>query len=75
MANIVIRLERDKAERNEWRRNVTRISVEKNRFCGYTGPASYLWYNKDTGRLSELDLDEVATFEKGGSLNDSEVPF
>jgi twinkle protein len=71
LANIVLRLERDKTELNEWRRNITRITVEKNRFCGYTGPASYLWYNPDTGRLSELDDDEIATFEAGGSINDA----
>ena len=71
LANIVLRLERDKTELNEWRRNITRITVEKNRFCGYTGPASYLWYNPETGRLSELDEDEISTFETGGSVNDS----
>ena len=49
LANIVMRLERNKNELDEWRRNVTRITVEKNRFCGYTGPASYLWYNPETG--------------------------
>ncbi|MBZ4252075.1 hypothetical protein LAJ57_14335, partial [Streptococcus pneumoniae] len=50
LSNIVVRLERDKTEANEWRRNVTKVSVEKNRFCGYTGPACYLWYNKETAR-------------------------
>lgn len=75
LANIVIRLERDKTALNEWRRNVTKVSVEKNRFCGYTGPACYLWYNKDTGRLTELDGDEIGTYENGGFLNDDEQPY
>ena len=75
LANIVINLERDKTDANEWRRNITKVTVEKNRFCGYTGPASYLWYNPDTGRLSELDEDEVATFESGGQLNDDTRAF
>jgi twinkle protein len=75
LANIVIRLERNKTEPNEWRRNVTKVTVEKNRFTGYTGPASYLWYNKDTARLIELEDDEVATFEAGDALNDAEQPF
>ena len=75
LANIVIRLERDKTALNEWRRNVTKVSVEKNRFCGYTGPACYLWYNKDTGRLTELDVDEIMTYENGGFLNDDEQPY
>lgn len=68
LANIVIRLQRDKTDDNEWRRNVTKVTIEKNRFCGYTGPASYLWYNKDSARLSELEEDEKQLFEGGGSL-------
>ena len=75
LANIVIRLERDKTDDNEWRRNVTKLTVEKNRFCGYTGPAAYLWYNKETGRLMELDHDMAQLYEHGGSLRDDEVPF
>ncbi len=75
LSNIVIRLERDKIATNEWRRNITRVSIEKNRFCGYTGPASYLFYNPDTGRLSELDDEEVTIYESGGSVTDTQVPF
>ncbi len=73
LSNIVIRLERNKTDANEWRRNVTKVSVEKNRFCGYTGPACYLWYNKDTARLTELEPDEIATYEAGDSLRDDQV--
>lgn len=75
LANIVIRLERDKTEADEWRRNVTKVSVEKNRFCGYTGPACYLWYNKDTARLIELTQEEAQVYEQGGRLNDDELPW
>ena len=75
LANIVLRLQRDKTDPDEWRRNVTRITVEKNRFCGYTGPSSYLWYNKDTARLSELEDSEKATFDTGGVLTDDEQPW
>lgn len=75
LANIVFRLERDKTEVNEWRRNVTKVTVEKNRFVGYTGPASYLWYNKDTGRLTELDREEAETFEAGGIIADDRQGF
>lgn len=73
LANIVLRLERNKTDPNEWRRNVTKITVEKNRFTGYTGPASYLWYNKDTSRLTELEDEDVGRFENGDALNESEV--
>lgn len=73
LANIVFRLERDKTDEDEWRRNVTKITVEKNRFCGYTGPACYLWYNKDTARLSELDDEEVGLFVNGGKKGQEDV--
>lgn len=75
LANIVLRLERNKVDPSEWRRNITKITVEKNRFCGYTGPACYLWYNKDTARLTELEDDEVTRFEQGGSIDDIDLPF
>lgn len=73
LANIVVRLERDKTDQNEWRRNVTKITVEKNRFCGYTGPACYLWYNRDTARLQELEDEEALTYENGGQLGDDQA--
>lgn len=75
LANIVLRLERDKTDPSEWRRNVTKVTVEKNRFCGYTGPAAYLWYNKDTARLTELDPEEGALYEMGGTLRDDQQGF
>jgi len=75
LANIVIRLERDKTEENEWRRNITKVSVEKNRFCGYTGPSCYLWYNKDTARLMELPPEQVDIFVKGGTIGDDQLPW
>lgn len=67
IANIVIRLQRDKKESDPWRRNVTRLSVEKNRFCGRTGPSSYLFYDETTGNLRELNQEEIERFEQGGS--------
>lgn len=73
LANIVMRLERNKTDPSEWRRNITKVTVEKNRFCGYTGPAAYLWYNKDTARLTELEDEEVATFEAGEDINATEA--
>jgi twinkle protein len=75
LANIVIRLQRDKTDDDEWRRNITKVSIEKNRFCGYTGPACYLWYNKESGRMTELDHEEIDKYEQGDSLRDSELPW
>lgn len=67
VANIIIRLERDKKEMDDWRRNITKVSVEKNRKYGRTGPASWLHYNEMTGRLVELKPEEVERFESGAS--------
>jgi twinkle protein len=66
VSNNVIRLERDKREKDEWRRNVTRIFVEKCRLSGRTGPAAWVWYNPITGRLQEMDSEEIERFESGG---------
>lgn len=69
VANIVMRLERDKKDPDDWRRNVTRIVIEKNRFCGRTGPACYLYYNDMTNRLEEItDRELIDQFERGGSI-------
>lgn len=72
LANIVVRLERNKTDPSEWRRNITKVSVEKNRFCGYTGPASYLFYDKNTARLSELDDEQRHLFENGEELREDQ---
>lgn len=67
VSNIVIKLHRDKTDPDPWRRNVTQLVVEKNRFCGRTGPACYLWYNEITGCLEELDKEASEIYERGGS--------
>jgi hypothetical protein len=75
LANIVIKLYRDNTDLNEWRRNVTKVVVEKNRFCGRTGPACWLWYNGITGRLEELTQEEIDKYEEGESIRDTEISF
>ena len=72
LANIVIKLHRDKLDLDPWRRNVTKVVVQENRFCGRTGPACYLWYNEMTGRLMELDEEEILKFENGEGKRDDE---
>lgn len=67
IANIVLALSRDKEEADPWRRSVTKVTVQKNRFCGRTGPGVYLFYDDMTGVLRELKEDEVKVFEAGGS--------
>lgn len=68
VANTIIRLERDKNELDDWRRNVTTVRVEKNRRFGRTGIACYLYYNEMTGRLEELDEEQARLYEAGGNM-------
>lgn len=75
LANIVIKATRDIEDLDPWRRNVMKIVVKKNRFCGRTGPSCYLFYHDMTGRLTELTDAESRKYEEGGSIRDDEVAF
>lgn len=72
LANIVFKLHRNKTDIDPWRRNITRVVVEKNRFSGKTGPACWLWYDENTGRLVELDAEEIQKFEAGETVSQEE---
>lgn len=54
LSDFVIGLERD--QQDEDTGNQTTIRVLKNRFSGETGEAGTLYYNPNTGRLSDHDL-------------------
>lgn len=69
IANIIFKAWRDKEEIDPWRRNVTKMVCQKNRFCGRTGPMTWLWYNEETGDLEELTHEESVLYEKGGTKN------
>lgn len=73
LANIVIKLIRDKENDDPWIRNITKVVVQKNRFCGRTGPATYLEYNQETGRLEELDKESVVKYEAGDQVDTSKM--
>ena len=53
LSDIVIGLERDQQHNDPKIRNTTTVRVLKNRYVGLTGPACYLFYDKDTGRMHE----------------------
>ena len=72
VSNNVIRLTRDKKELDEWRRNVTQMDVEKCRLSGRSGPACWVYYDGDTGRLKELDADLAKVFQDGNSISGNE---
>ena len=59
LSNMVLGLERDGQNEDEHIRNTTLIRVLKNRFSGLTGPACYLEYSKETGRLIEIDNPQL----------------
>ena len=75
LANIVMKLHREPTDASEWRRNVTKIVIQKNRFCGRAGPCCYLFWNDMTGRLEELSKDQITEYENGGTGAGQEIPF
>lgn len=54
LSDIVIGMERDQQHDDPDIRNTTIVRVLKNRYTGETGPACYLFYDKETGRMSEV---------------------
>jgi twinkle protein len=70
VSNNVIRLERDKKDADEWRRNVTKLTVEKCRLSGKTGPVAWVYYDATTGRLQELTQDPINVYQEGGTCLD-----
>jgi len=48
-------LERNQQDDDPVIANTTTIRILKNRYTGDTGVATHLFYNKDTGRLTEID--------------------
>jgi len=52
-ANIL--LKRDKMAESELTRNSTEITVTKNRVCGLTGPAGFIYYDNATHTLFSLE--------------------
>jgi twinkle protein len=55
LSDMVIGLERNGQHDDPIVRNTTRVRVLKNRFAGITGPAGNLLYNKETGRMFEIE--------------------
>jgi twinkle protein len=60
LSDAVIGLERDQQADSETERNVTTLRVLKMRFTGETGIACHLYYDRERGRLSEVDLEALA---------------
>ena len=55
ISDAVIALERNQQDSDPVKANTTTVRVLKNRYAGETGVATYLLYDKDSGRMSEID--------------------
>ena len=55
LSDAVIALERNQQAEDEQAANTTTIRVLKNRYTGDTGIACYLHYDKETGRMTQID--------------------
>ena len=59
LSDAVITLERNSMSEDANERNTTKVAVAKNRHTGFTGPACSLKYDRETGRLHELEGDTL----------------
>jgi len=55
LSDSVIAMERNQQADDEHEANTTTIRILKNRYTGDTGIACYLFYDKETGRMSQVD--------------------
>jgi len=55
LSDSVIALERNQQAEDETEANTTTIRILKNRYTGDTGVACYLFYDKNTGRMTQID--------------------
>ena len=54
LSDMVIGMERNQQHEDEEVRNTTTVRVLKNRYSGLTGPACYLRYDPESGRMIEV---------------------
>jgi twinkle protein len=70
LSDAVVALERNQQADSEREANLTTVRVLKNRYAGIVGVATYLYYERETGRLREVrDRNEflgISLEETGG---------
>jgi twinkle protein len=64
ISDAVIALERDQQATDPTVANTTTVRVLKNRYAGETGVGAYLLYDRDTGRMTEIDDPNAEDFEQ-----------
>jgi twinkle protein len=73
LSDAVIGAERDQQAETETERAITTLRVLKMRFTGDTGIATHLLYDRETGRLREVDLNSILADAKDKAAQGS--PF
>lgn len=68
LSDGVVALERDQQADDQNAANTTTVRVLKNRYAGETGVACYLYFNRDTGRLAEVENLGDSDQEGGGEI-------
>jgi twinkle protein len=63
LSDCVIALERNQQSDDADEARTTKMRVLKSRYTGDVGLASHLLYDKDTGRLSEVDMSDIQVNE------------
>ena len=63
ISDAVIALERDQQATDPVVANTTTVRVLKNRYAGETGVGAYLLYDRDTGRMTEIDDPNAEDFD------------
>ena len=58
LSDCVIAIERNQQSEDTVESNTTHLRILKSRYTGDVGMATHLIYNRETGRLSEIDMDE-----------------
>ena len=63
ISDAVIAMERDQQATDPVVANTTTVRVLKNRYAGETGVGAYLLYDRDTGRMTEIDDPNKEDFD------------
>jgi twinkle protein len=58
LSDCVLALERNQQSDDDEEANTTHVRVLKSRYTGDVGMATHLLFNRDTGRLKEIDIEE-----------------
>ena len=60
LSDCVISLERNQQSSDPVEASTTRVRILKSRYTGDVGLATHLLYDNDTGRLAEIETDDIA---------------